>query len=305
VLSNDAYIWSPYITSPVIEAFGSTGAMTPPNNRPFGISEDCGGGSYAPMVTVTLANPQGMVLNGACLGGIAINPTSTLYPPAYFGDPYQFLDFLSGQNTAFNALIPNQAYTPGQASIPLPQGTDWYETLNAQEGLQGTPTTYGGAGNGSGYTGTGTCTMAGGTLLSGSADTCTVTASGGGLLFTLTRNGLYAIPAALSYSWGGAGSGAFQPFVDIVGTAAITGSTWMDALGTFHVTNAAVPAAITSAADTLSVTKTGNVTTTGSLTVGGESGQSTFLACYTTSGKLGHCTTAPSGTPPTCGCTNP
>lgn len=31
----------------------------------------------------------------------------------------------------------------------------------------------------------------------------------------------------------------------------------------------------------------------------------TYLACYTTGGALGHCATAPIGTPPTCGCTVP
>ncbi len=43
----------------------------------------------------------------------------------------------------------------------------------------------------------------------------------------------------------------------------------------------------------------------GALTIGSESGAATYLACYTTSGTLGHCTTSPSGSPPTCGCTSP
>lgn len=42
---------------------------------------------------------------------------------------------------------------------------------------------------------------------------------------------------------------------------------------------------------------------TGTVTVNSESGAATYLACYTTGGTLGHCATAPSGTPPTCGCT--
>jgi hypothetical protein len=49
----------------------------------------------------------------------------------------------------------------------------------------------------------------------------------------------------------------------------------------------------------------GNTVTNGSMTVGGESAQTTFLACYTNGGKLGHCGSVPSGTPPTCGCVSP
>jgi len=49
----------------------------------------------------------------------------------------------------------------------------------------------------------------------------------------------------------------------------------------------------------------GNLSVNGSATIGGESSKATYLACYTTGGKLGHCASVPSGTPPTCGCTNP
>ena len=41
------------------------------------------------------------------------------------------------------------------------------------------------------------------------------------------------------------------------------------------------------------------------LVVGNESGSATYLACFGANGQIGHCTTAPSGTPPTCGCTAP
>jgi hypothetical protein len=56
--------------------------------------------------------------------------------------------------------------------------------------------------------------------------------------------------------------------------------------------------------DTLDVTTTG-VASQVPVTVAPESGQATFLACYVTGGKFGHCATPPSGTPPTCGCTSP
>ena len=45
--------------------------------------------------------------------------------------------------------------------------------------------------------------------------------------------------------------------------------------------------------------------TSTSITFGLESPYATYLACYTTGGKQGHCTTPPSGTPPTCGCSTP
>jgi hypothetical protein len=54
----------------------------------------------------------------------------------------------------------------------------------------------------------------------------------------------------------------------------------------------------------LSITSAGAVGIS-SVTISGESGAATYLACYTTGGRLGHCATAPSGTPPTCGCTAP
>lgn len=46
---------------------------------------------------------------------------------------------------------------------------------------------------GSGYSGTGTCTLTGGVLVSGSADTCTATQSGGAITFAIVGTGIYSV----------------------------------------------------------------------------------------------------------------
>jgi hypothetical protein len=56
--------------------------------------------------------------------------------------------------------------------------------------------------------------------------------------------------------------------------------------------------------DTFDITTT-SVTSQVSIINAAESGQATFIACYTSGGKFGHCATSPSGTPPTCGCVTP
>ena len=46
---------------------------------------------------------------------------------------------------------------------------------------------------GSGYSGSGTCALSGGVLVSGSADTCTATQSGGGITFAIVGTGIYSV----------------------------------------------------------------------------------------------------------------
>lgn len=60
---------------------------------------------------------------------------------------------------------------------------------------------------GSGYSGTGTCALSGGTLVSGSVDTCTATQSGGALTFAIVGSGIYSVMPALSFSGFGYSAG--------------------------------------------------------------------------------------------------
>ena len=63
--------------------------------------------------------------------------------------------------------------------------------------------------SGSGYSGTGSCTLSGGVLVSGSADTCTATQSGGAITFAIVGTGIYSAWPQVTLGGVTGGSGAY------------------------------------------------------------------------------------------------
>jgi hypothetical protein len=146
-------------------------------------------------------------------------------------------------------------------SLFQPYGIDFYLTGSGQ--LSYGPNNY--CSTGPGYTGTGTCTLTGGTLLSGTADTCSATTSGGSTSPALSGTGVYSVQPIANFS--GFASGSNYSCSTMIKTpATITGSIWMDVSGTTHVSTAAhgVPGH-----DVLTVTNAGVLTVASCIGCGG------------------------------------
>lgn len=140
----------------------------------------------------------------------------------------------------FNQSVPNEgniSFMPcssGTVCLPETKGINFFLTMQG-------PLALGNAGSTSGYTGTGTCTVTGGVLVSGTADTCTAPTSGGFVAPTLTNTGNYSVPPVLNFS--GFATGANYSVTAIIvpsSTPTLTGSFSLDPSGTYHFSNSAV-----------------------------------------------------------------
>ena len=150
-------------------------------------------------------------------------------------------------------------------SLPEAAGLNWY--LNNSGGAVSTKS----FGVASGYASPVSCVISGGTLVSGSAATCTATVSGGELFGTASGSGLYSVPPLMTVtgnlSAGGTGSG--YVLVPIQSSNTITGSEWFDTSGTLHVSSSTVGA---TGHDLATLTSAGALTVTSCTGCGGGGG---------------------------------
>jgi hypothetical protein len=156
-------------------------------------------------------------------------------------------------------------------SMPGAEGFNFYDSASGQLAL--------GPGNnacstGPGYTGTGICALTGGTLLSGTADTCTAPTSGGFSVPALSGTGVYSVPPTMNLS--GFATGANYACQDVTASdVTITASLWVGPDGTIHLSTQ--PVGVTGF-DVMNINNVGSgvfnghVTASGGVTVGNITG---------------------------------
>lgn len=121
---------------------------------------------------------------------------------------------------------------------------------------------------GTGYTGSGFCTLAGGTLVSGTADTCTPTIVSGGITISLSGTGVWSRAPGVSITGFTTGSGA-NFALGLASPNTLSGSFFQDLTGTWRFNTGAPLAPIT---DLLTLDKNGNLFVHGNITCGGSCG---------------------------------
>lgn len=200
VLQNGASLQQPVLYDAVL---GSNFTVT----RYPSLSTLCSGTTRSVLLQYQNSN---LIFTPQCsiLDGIGFYPGGGNAPQVFMGtnditgvtafDAVQIYTTTGANGVGFN---PEQSATQ---AMPGPVGLD--AIIGNTGGVLGMSTR---SGTGYNLSGTGTCNLVGGTLVSGAADGCTATANGsGGVSFALSGTGVYSVQPTLTFSGLGAGSGA-------------------------------------------------------------------------------------------------
>lgn len=265
VTGNDPILNAPYLINPV--AGSSLGAAY------SALFFQCAGQTFSGGIYDNLGSQNELVAEAGCgtqnnAFGIRLLGLGGLWNGAadvvHFGtvDPNGTGDQSIQQNHYFNQAVAglgSVSFNPCYSSTGClvgPQGLNWY--LSNTGGIEA----LGLLGGGVGYTGTGSCALTGGTLISGSPDTCTVSLNGGGSVVpVLVGSGVYSTPQTMTITGYSTGSGAtLGGFLLIQNPNSITGSVWFDVAGTMHISKAKVG---TTGSDLATVNSSGILTVAG------------------------------------------
>lgn len=215
----------------------------------------CNAGLMEPFIQIPNNDPViGFTLVSICPGNgfdIAISPEGNTSgnsfgnkPPILFGTSTQngSTQFGVQQFNSFNQAIVgensitfNPCFTVTMGCLPEGAGIN-FQTENA-----GGTLLLGYLGGGMSYTGTGSCALSGGTLVSGSPDTCTVALSSGVIVPTIVGSGVYSVSPTMTITGYSSGMNALLSGITLIANPnKDSGSFWVDALGTFHIASARV-----------------------------------------------------------------
>ena len=246
-----------YTTSPTVTlAFAETVPVINNNTTAFNFDNMTGGGKLVaqnnPVISLptlynpTISSPLGtsnnttltFTANGSCLFSkynsaaslqsncyLAVNRGN--YTTATMGYVTTVSGYLVSGGDVDIATAQTISYQPTYHGtyMQLPSG------LVMNLGEAGSAVTLAATATGSGYTGSPVCTVTGGTLHTGSQDTCTITLSGGGLAVTgYVNNGTYTKAPAIAVSGVSGGSGFFQ-YLGFAAATTPSESVWADPSG--------------------------------------------------------------------------
>ena len=189
------------------------------------------------------------------------------------GQQYDMAAFSNNGNGVFQIFSPFHPgidldpTLAGAYGFPSSMGVNYYTNTGGALVLM---LTY----EGTGYTGVGACTLSGGTLLSGDADTCSASISGGQIIVSLSGSGVYTIPPALSVAGLVGGVGYTNPVVALnnLNTPGYTLFWTVD--GKLHYASGSVT---NPGSDLFSIDKNGNLYCAGTGCGGG--GSYSYLTC--------------------------
>lgn len=176
------------------------------------------------------------------------------------------MNFFDPFNVGRGAMSFNPCVTSTPYCIPMAMGFKWYLT-NPGGTIRTTA-----IGSGSGYSSGFSCTVTGGTLTSGSAETCTASVTTGACVGTPAGTGVYTTSPTMNVTCNliAGGTSGFSTLLGIGTADTLTSTLWADLAGTLHYSTADVG---TAGSDKLTITNAGVLTVSsctgcGTVTIG-------------------------------------
>jgi hypothetical protein len=280
----------------------SAGSYNPVLDAPITHGLILASGNFAlqPSIYTSVCPANGPILQYAATALTLFAPCSAtdliLLAPGQSNTPLVSFSRLTGNSSRGTMLISDTTQPSTIDFDPAIPGTSrpMAEGFNVVTTGSGNLSTAGYQG-GAGYSAPGTCALTGGNRTSGSADTCSVSlGGGGGLVVSVTANGIWAYPPMITISGASGGSGAFLTYyLALTGSLTITGSNFLTPDGMWHWNTARVPAGEPSTANDI-----GELSSSGFEFGGGVTISSSTVVPQVGTPTVGHASCIKSAGPP-------